>query len=231
VIDLLALAGFDFVIVDMEHGQISEQEARTVISACALAGLPCVIRLADAAPGVVNRLLEAGAVGIQMPKVRTAADAERLRAMMHFPPEGVRSIGIANRWAQYGRLPISQVVAEANSRSVAIGMFETREVEEPWDDVMAPLDVVFIGPGDLSIEYGLPIDHPELQAHIARVEETAQRTGTILGRHAAGAEQAAALAARGYRFIGVSADTTLLGDAARALVEGIQQAAANDKEG
>jgi 2-keto-3-deoxy-L-rhamnonate aldolase RhmA len=231
VVDMLALAGFDFVIVDMEHGQISEPEARTVISACELAGLPCVIRLADAAPGIVNRLLEAGAVGIQMPKVRTAADAVRLRSMMHFPPGGVRSIGLANRWAQYGRLPISQVVEEANRRSVAIGMFETREVEEPWDDVMAPLDVVFIGPGDLSIEYGLPIDHPDLQAHIARVEETARRTGTILGRHAAGAEQAAALAARGYRFIGVSADTTLLGDAARVLVEGIHGAAATDKEG
>jgi 4-hydroxy-2-oxoheptanedioate aldolase len=224
------LAGFDFVLVDMEHGQISEQEARTVIAECRLAGLPCVIRLADAAAGIVNRLLEAGAVGIQMPKVRTAADAVRLRAMMHFPPAGVRSIGIANRWAQYGRLPIAQVVEEANDRSVVIGMFETREVEEPWDDVMAPLDVVFIGPGDLSIEYGLPIDHPDLQAHIARVEETAKRTGTILGRHAAGAEQAAALAARGYRFIGVSADTTLLGDAARVLVEGIHAAAANDKD-
>lgn len=218
---MLALAGFDFVIVDMEHGQISEPEARTVIAECALAGLPAVIRLADAAPGIVNRLLEAGAVGIQQPKVRTAADAARLRAMLHFPPEGVRSIGIANRWAQYGRLPISQVVGEANSRSVAIGMFETREVEEPWDEVMAPLDVVFIGPGDLSIEYGLPIDHPDLQAHIARVEETAKRTGTILGRHAANAEAAAALAARGYRFIGVSADTTLLGDAAQSLVEAI----------
>jgi 2-keto-3-deoxy-L-rhamnonate aldolase RhmA len=224
VVDLLALAGFDFVIVDMEHGQISEPEARTVIAECALAGLPAVVRLADAAPGIVNRLLEAGAVGIQMPKVRTVAEAMGLRAMMQFPPAGIRSIGIANRWARYGRLPLGQVVDEANRRSVAIGMFETREVEQPWDDVLAPLDVVFIGPGDLSIEYGRPLDDPEVQAHIARAEDAARRTGTMLGRHAAGAEQAAALAARGYRFIGVSADTTLLGDAATALVEGIRAA-------
>jgi len=219
---MLALAGFDFVIIDMEHGQISEPEARTVIAECALAGLPAVVRLADAAPGIVNRLLEVGAVGIQMPKVRTVADAAGLRAMMHFPPAGIRSIGIANRWARYGVMPLRQVVEEANSRSVAIGMFETREVEEPWDDVLAPLDIVFIGPGDLSIEYGRPPDHSEVQAHIERVEEAARRTGTVLGRHAGGAEQAAALAARGYRFIGVSADTTLLGDAAAALVAGIR---------
>jgi 2-keto-3-deoxy-L-rhamnonate aldolase RhmA len=218
VVDLLAQAGYDFVIVDMEHGQISEIEARTVITACAAAGLPAVVRLPDASSGVVNRLLEAGAVGIQRPKVRTRADAEGLRAAMHFPPEGTRSIGIANQWARYGAVPTPQVVQEANARSVAVGMFETKEVERPMDGVLGQLDVVFIGPGDLSIEFGVPVDHADVQAHIAEIEAAAARTGTVLGYAAQTAEQAANLAAKGYRYIALSNDVALLGRAAKGLV-------------
>ncbi|MDR0360048.1 MAG: hypothetical protein LBJ87_11395 [bacterium] len=225
VVDLLAQAGYDFVIVDMEHGQISEVEARAVITACAAAGLPAVVRLPDASSGAVNRLLEAGAVGIQQPKVRTRADAESLRTIMHFPPEGTRSIGIANRWARYGAVPTPQVVREADARSVAIGMFETKDVERPMDGVLRPLDVVFIGPGDLSIEFGVPVDHPDVQAHIAEIEAAAARTGTVLGYAAQTAEQAARLAARGYRYIALSNDVALLGGAARNLVAAVRERA------
>ena len=88
VVDLLAIAGFDFVICDMEHAQISEAEARAVIIACAAAGLPVTVRLPEPVQGQVNRLLEAGAVGIQMPRLRTSAETRSLRSMMHFPPRG-----------------------------------------------------------------------------------------------------------------------------------------------
>lgn len=224
VVDLLKQAGFDFVIVDMEHGQISEIEARTVIQACAAAGLPAVVRLPDASSGVVNRLLEVGAVGIQMPKVRARTDAERLRAMMHFPPEGVRSIGIANQWAQYGAVPTPTVVEEANARSVAIGMFETKEFADPMEEILKPLDAVFIGPGDLSIEFGLPGDHPDVQAYIRKIEEAARNTNTILGFAASTPQQAAGLAARGYRYIALSNDISMLSGAANGLISGLKQA-------
>ncbi|MBO0685188.1 MAG: hypothetical protein J2P45_18705 [Candidatus Dormibacteraeota bacterium] len=230
VVDLLKQAGFDFVIVDMEHAQISEVEARSVIQACAAAGLPAVVRLPDASSGIVNRLLEVGAVGIQMPKVRARADAERLRAMMHFPPEGVRSIGIANRWAQYGAVPTSRVVSEANARSVAIGMFETREFADPMEEILKPLDAVFIGPGDLSIEFGLPGDHPDVKAHIRRIEEAARNTDTILGYAASTPQQAAALAARGYRYIALSNDVAMLSGAARGLLAALKEARATAVE-
>lgn len=224
VVDLLKLAGFDFVIVDMEHGQISEIEARTVILACAAAGLPAVIRLPDTASGIANRLLEAGAVGIQMPKVRTRADAARLRSMMHFPPEGVRSIGLANPWARYGSLPMPTIVEQANQRSVAIGMFETKEFLDPMDEILQPLDVVFVGPGDLSIEFGLPGDHPDVQAHIRSIEEAARRTNTTLGFAASNPRQAADLAARGYRYIALSNDVSMLGGAAHGLISALSEA-------
>lgn len=227
VVAVLSLAGFDFLIIDMEHGQISEPEARSAIQACVANDLAAVVRLPDAMAGVVNRLLEAGAVGIQMPKVRTRADAERLRVMMHFPPDGVRSIGIANAWAGYGSVPIPTVMSQADDRSVAIGMFETKEVEEPIDGVLRPLDVAFIGPSDLGIEFGLPIDHADVQSHIKKIEDGGRRTGTALGYSAKTPREALDLASRGYRYIALSNDMAMLGGAARQLVATLKAAAAS----
>lgn len=226
VVDLLALAGFDFVICDMEHAQISEMEARTVIKACAAAGLPVTVRLPEPTQGLVNRLLEAGAVGIQMPRLRTAADTRGLRTMMHFPPEGTRSVGVANAWAGYGTVPVSRYLSESNERALVIGQFETREIDEPVDKMMQGLDVAFIGPMDLSVDFGFPgkFDHPEVIGRIRRIEEAAARTATFMGAFVGSVEQTAKLVAAGYRYLAVSGDVTILGNGAKSLVTALHEA-------
>jgi 2-keto-3-deoxy-L-rhamnonate aldolase RhmA len=226
VVDLLAIAGFDFVICDMEHAQISEVEARAVIIACAAAGLPVTVRLPEPVQGQVNRLLEAGAVGIQMPRLRTSAETRSLRSMIHFPPAGTRSVGNANAWAGYGSVPIPRYLAESNARALTIGQFETREIEEPIDAVMEGLDVAFIGPMDLSVDFGAPgqFDHPEVTARIRQIEAAAARAGTHMGAFVGSVEEAARLAADGYRYLAVSGDITLLGNAAKTLVASLHEA-------
>jgi len=228
VVDLLALAGFDFVICDMEHAQISEEEARTVIKACVAAGLPVTVRLPEPTQGLVNRLLEAGAVGIQMPRLRTAADTRSLNAMMHFPPDGTRSFGNANAWAGYGNVPPPLYIEESNRRALVIGQFETREIEEPIDTMMQGLDVAFIGPMDLSVDFGAPgnFDHPEALARIREVEAAAARTSTYMGAFVGSVEQAVKLAGAGYRYLGVSGDIAMLGNAARNLIASLHKAMA-----
>jgi 2-keto-3-deoxy-L-rhamnonate aldolase RhmA len=226
VVDLLALAGFDFVICDMEHAQVSEMEARTVIKACAAVGLPVTVRLPEPAQGLVNRLLEAGAVGIQMPRLRSAADTKNLYTMMHFPPEGSRSVGVANAWAGYGTVPVSRYLSESNARALVIGQFETREIEEPIEKMMEGLDVAFIGPMDLSVDFGVPgqFDHPDVVKRVQQIEEAAARTGTYMGAFVGSVEQAAKYAATGYRYLAVSGDITLLSNSAKALVSSLHQA-------
>jgi len=225
VVDLLALAGFDFVICDMEHAQMSEAEARVVILECAAVGLPVVVRLPDPAQGQVNRFLEAGAVGIQVPRLQTRAQARALHAMLHFPPAGTRSVGNANRWAGYGAVPVQRYLEEGNARALAIGMFETREMEQPIDAMMGGLDVAFIGPMDLSVDYGVPgqFDHPDVVARIRAVEAAAARAQTVMGAFVGSAEQAAKLVAAGYRFLAVSGDIALLGGAAKALITTLRE--------
>ncbi|UCG06105.1 MAG: hypothetical protein JSV83_19665 [Desulfobacterales bacterium] len=226
VVDLLAIAGFDFVICDMEHAQISELEARTVIKACAAVGLPVTVRLPEPTQGLVNRLLEAGAVGIQMPRLRTSADTRGLHTMMHFPPDGTRSVGNANAWAGYGSIPVTQYLEESNARALVIGQFETREIEEPIDQMMQGLDVAFIGPMDLSVDFGVPgqFDHPDVAARIHQIEAAAARSGTFMGAFVGSVEQAGKLAAAGYRYLGVSGDIAMLGNAAKTLVTSLHRA-------
>ena len=226
VADVLALAGFDFVIVDMEHGQISEVEARTLILACMAADLPAVVRLPDATSGLVNRLLEMGAAGIQMPKLRTASEAKRLRDITRFPPEGTRSIGLVNRQAGYGTVPIQSHVTAANDRTITVGMFETKETDEALDDVLRQVDVAFIGPSDLSLDYGLAIEHPRVQAHIQRIEEASHRVGARLGYAAKSPAEARDLATRGYRYIAVGTDVSMLFDQAKDVIRGLEAATA-----
>ena len=146
--------------------------------------------------------------------------------MMHFPPEGTRSVGIANNWAGYGTVPTSRYLTESNARALVIGQFETREVDEPIDRMMEGLDVAFIGPMDLSVDFGVPgkFDHPDVAGRIRQVEEAAARTGTHMGAFVGSVEQTAKLAAKGYRYLAVSGDVTILGNGAKNLVTSLHQA-------
>lgn len=218
VIDLLALAGFDFVICDMEHAQITEAEARLVIRASAAAGLPCMVRLPDPTPGVVNRLLEAGAAGIQMPRLQTATETRRLRQMMRYPPEGRRSVGTANPLAGYGSLALPAYLAAADANALVVGQFETVRMDDPCDPMMDGLDVAFIGPVDLRVDYGLDADDAKVDKHVRTVEAAAARAGTFMGAFAGTVDAAERSLAAGYSYIAVAGDVTFLSGAAKSCV-------------
>lgn len=226
VADILALAGFDFVICDMEHAQMTEIEARDVIRACVASDLPVVVRLPEPVQGVVNRLVEAGAVGIQMPRLRRAAEVRALHAMLHFPPEGERSVGNANQLAGYGSMPVSTYLAESNRRMLVVGQFETRQIDEPCGAMFDLLDVAFIGPTDLAVDFGSPgrADHPLVAERIALVEKTAARTGRIMGIATKDMDSTRRYLSAGYRYLAVSGDVALLVGAAKELVARLHQA-------
>lgn len=227
VVDLLVLAGFDFVICDMEHAQITEEEARGVIRASVAADLPVVVRVPDPTQGLVNRLLEAGAAGIQLPRLRRAADTQRLHAMMHFPPVGSRSVGTANALAGYGTVSIDRYMRQADSSVLVVGQFETAQMEVPFEPMFEHLDVAFIGPTDLSVDLGAPgrTDDPAVLERIQLVEDVANQSTTFLGVFVGSVDQARRHVESGYRYIAVSGDVTMLGGAAKGLVLELHEAA------
>ena len=216
VLEVLALAGLDFVICDLEHSQMDEGEARELAWAGQAIGLPVVVRLAELERGLVNRLLEAGAAGLQMPRVRSREDVARLRDLALYPPQGSRSTSLSQTAARYGSVPIGEYLGAANEDVLLVGQFETRELQGPAAEVMRGLDVAFVGTTDLSVDFGTPGDlqGPPVRQRLLELAEGAQAAGAVLGLFAPSPEAAAKALAQGYRYVAVGTDISLLQSAA-----------------
>jgi 2-keto-3-deoxy-L-rhamnonate aldolase RhmA len=226
VVAILAAAGFDFVICDLEHAQIDDHECREVLLAARAEGLPVVVRVPGLDRGVINRVLEGGAAGIQLPRTRTRADSSALSDLMRYPPLGSRSVSQAQPAAGYGREPLVDYLGRSNATVLRIGQFETADITAPLDDAVADLDVAFIGSLDLSVDCGTPGDvgSPEVRRRIEVVEEAARRAGTALGMFAGTVTAAQDALDAGYRYVAVAADLTLLSRGATELVRSLRGA-------
>jgi 2-keto-3-deoxy-L-rhamnonate aldolase RhmA len=223
VVEVLALAGLDFVICDTEHGQISETDAHTVIQAGRAAGIAVTVRVPTLDRGQVNRLLEAGAAGIQLSGVTSRASAVELRELTSYPPAGSRSLSTAQPAARYGTVPLADYLDGSNAGTLRIGQLESASYADPLEDMVAALDVAFIGVLDLSVDLGRAGDTaaPEVRAVISRIEAAAGATGTRLGTFAATPQDAKAARDTGYSYIALSSDLAALTSAARQQFAGL----------
>jgi 2-keto-3-deoxy-L-rhamnonate aldolase RhmA len=221
VVEILARAGFDFAICDLEHSQITEEEASTVILAGAACGLPIVVRVATLNAGLINRLLEAGAAGIQLPQVKRRDDVAAFLSAVKYPPQGSRSISLAQPAAAYGSEPLSDYMRRSNDETLVVGQLESREVEEPVSKVVQGLDVLFVGILDMTVDMGLPgrFDDPVVVQRIREIESAASSTGVPMGIYADSPARALQAAAAGYRYIALSSDLGALSGSAKSWIK------------
>lgn len=212
IVDAAALAGFDFVVCDMEHGQVSEREACDVIVAGAASGLPVVVRVPGIEPGLINRLLEWGADGIQVPHIASVDAAAAARAATRYPPEGSRSASLAQPAARYGTVRASDYLRAANERVTFIGQLETMSYADDLHDIVAQVDVAFVGVFDLSIDAGHPgrSDQDQVAHTVRQIEAAASSIDKPLGTFASSAEACAAAIRAGYSYIACSSDLAML---------------------
>jgi|BEDMetMinimDraft_2_1075160.scaffolds.fasta_scaffold03709_2 4-hydroxy-2-oxoheptanedioate aldolase len=217
VVDVLARAGADFCICDMEHAQITEEAAYTVISAGRANDLPIVVRVDSLSRGLINRLLESGAAGIQVPRVRSHQDVAELISYARYRPDGTRSVSLSNYAANYGIMAPEEYFTKANTECILVGQIETYEHDRPLSAVLNGLDVAFIGTMDLSVEHGAPgnFSDPTLIDHIDEVREAALQSNIALGIYCPTLEAAESAINQGYRYIAVSGDISLLMQASR----------------
>lgn len=194
-VDLIARVGLDFCIVDAEHSQLTRGETSALVRHADSVGLPVLVRLPVFDAGEVNRILEAGAAGVQLSSLRTAAAARSLRSSMRYPPEGTRSASLAQPAAGYGaRSLVAYLEAVAADPPLVVGQIETATTDDPLHEVVAPLDVVFVGTTDLSVDLGVPGDlgHPTVTGRIA--ELATATSGRVLGAWVPTAREARNLA-------------------------------------
>ncbi|MCU0504823.1 MAG: aldolase/citrate lyase family protein [Chloroflexi bacterium] len=218
VAEVLAGAGLDFLAIDGEHGVVDAGSLGPILAAIRAHGLPTLFRVAENEQARIQHALDAGAGGVIVPRVRSAADAARAAAATRYPPEGTR--GIAPRRASgYGR--DAGYLARANGLVACVVQVETGEALEDLAAILATpgVDALLVGPNDLagSLGHTGDIDHPENLAAIERVRAAAVAAAMPVGIHVRTGAEARARLAEGFAFATVATDVGLLAAAADAL--------------
>ena len=181
VVDVVASSGFEFVVVDREHSQLSEADALRLVRHARAIGLPALVRLPELDRGQVNRVLEAGAAGVQLSTVRRAAQVAELRAATRYAPAGNRSISLAHAGADYGASPLADYIrATADGAPAVVAQIETATTDDPLEQILAARpDVAFVGVTDLTVDLGL--DAQRTRQRLDEIADAAEAADIALG--------------------------------------------------
>ena len=227
VADLLAGAGFDWLFVDAEHGALEPRDVLLILQTVA-GRTPCLVRVPALDEAWIKRALDAGAEGIIVPQVSSAAEAEQAVRFAHYPPRGTRGLGTA-RANRYG-LGLAGHLGRAAERVMVVVQAETAAAVANIEAItrVPDIDAVFVGPFDLSTSLGHPgeLEHPAVRDAIARVSKVCGEAGVRTGIFALGAAGLRARPAEGFTLLAAGVDTALLGSAAEALAAELKAAVA-----
>ena len=213
--EVLAMSGFDWLFVDLEHSPLDALSAQRIIQAASPLAY-CIVRCQANDEVWIKKSLDTGADGLIVPQVRSKSDAERVVRAAKYPPMGERSVGIA-RAQMYGR-GFTEYVESANDSIAVIIQVEHREAVENIDSILevSGIDCVFVGPYDLSGSRGKTgrVDDPEITAAVAAVGDACSRMSVPLGIFGATAAAVRAYIDQGFKLIAVGMDVTLAASAA-----------------
>lgn len=222
-VETVAGLGFDWVLIDMQHGCMGYEGALDMIRAADIAGVCPVVRVPWNEPGIIGRVLDAGALGVIVPMIETVEDAKRAVDACRYPPEGRRSFGPVRVGMRDGM----GYATSANERVAVIPMIETARALEAVEDIVAlpGVDAAFVGPFDLSLALGLPPGDndgkPAFDEAIIKVTSACKAHG----KAAAVLSNAAVAPLRvdqGFQMISVTTDTAALASASAASLSAVR---------
>jgi 4-hydroxy-2-oxoheptanedioate aldolase len=219
--ELVARAGFDWLIIDLEHGAGTEGELLANLHAMGSTSTAALVRPQSGERLRIGRALDLGAHGIMVPRVDTPEQAAEAISFMRYPPDGVRGLALSTRGAGLGELGHTDVQA-INRRILGIIQIESPSAVEYAAEIaeLDGVDVLFVGPTDLSHSLGIPgrFDDPVYLAALRRVVGAAEDAGKAAGillRDAAAMPRHREI---GFRFIGLGSDGAFIADGARSVL-------------
>lgn len=225
--EILCQAGFDWITIDMEHSAITLAEAASLIRVIDLAGAAPLVRVGSNEPTLIKRVLDAGAEGVIVPMVNTAAEAASAVAAACYPPKGQRGVGLARAQA-YGT-GFAEYSAWQSEYSVVIVQIEHIDAVSNLREILAVpgVDGFIIGPYDLSGSLGKPgrYDEPDVRLAIESIDNIAREMNALSGFHVVPVDFAgvAERVQRGDRFIAHSLDSLWLKESAKGSVQQLHQ--------
>lgn len=217
-IELVALAGFDFVVIDLEHSPMNLETAYRLIGTANHLGVAPIVRIPTLEAGIVQRILDSGAEGVMLPHVDSVEQAKAAVQAVRFPPLGARGVGATSRAGAWGAIPRAEYLRYGQEEVVLIAQIESAAAAAAAGAIAAVdgVDALLIGAADLSTSEGTTEDDPRIVELIASAVKACLAAGKPVG-NAGGATAAAVQAAvdAGYTFTVMSNDATLLGAALR----------------
>lgn len=217
--ELLARAGFDWTIVDLEHGMGSIADLHAQLLAIQGTATTAIVRVPSVERLRIDRALDLGADGVMLPQVRSAAEARDGVSWLRYPPDGVRGLALLTRGAGFGAHDHPDVAARVNPAILGVFQVESSEAVEAADELAAidGVDVLFVGPADLSHAMRMPgrFDDPRFVAALDHVIEACRRHGKAAGILLRDGASVAAARAQGFTFLGIGSDISFVQAAAR----------------
>jgi len=218
VAELLAHAGYDWLVLETEHSAVDIGQVEHMMMAMEGTRANPIVRVPTAEPIVIQRALDAGAMGILVPMVRTADEVQDIVSATRYPPVGKRGFGPlrASAYMQEGR----EYFSKANENILVALILETKEALDRLDEIMGVpgLDAIFVGPFDLCLSLGLdPFEQPHAQIEdaLVRLVELSRRHGIAVGVGCGSTEELRQRRDQGFTFLSHGTDYMILANAAR----------------
>jgi 4-hydroxy-2-oxoheptanedioate aldolase len=216
--EIVARAGYDWALVDLEHGMTTEADLLAQLMAIQATPTAAIVRVVSAERMRVGRVLDLGADGLMIPRLETVADMRETVSWMRYPPAGIRGVAAGTRGAGYSTLTHAQI-RTLNERVLGVFQVESRAAVAAAGELalIDGVDVLFVGPADLSHEMGIPGDftNPLFTDALDHVAAVARARGKAAGMLVRDASEVPAYLARGYRFLGIGSDSALVMSGAR----------------
>ncbi len=216
--EVCAAAGADWLVLDLEHGAGGEEQVRSLVPAAAAYGVPTVVRVESAARIRIGRVLDLGAAGVMLPRLDSADEVAAALRHLRYPPEGDRGVATYNRACRFGLDPAA--LTGASDEMLGVVQIESAAALGEVDKIAAlhGVDVLFVGPRDLSHDLGVPGDltAPVYLAALDAVRRAARDHGRACGLLVNDGTAAAARIAEGWSFVAIGSDSTLLAAAVTA---------------
>lgn len=222
VVEIAAECGFDWLLIDMEHGLGDEQATLQQIMMLNHASSAPIVRIPALNEATIKRILDFGASGIMAPMIETREEAERLVRAMRYPPEGIRGLSSGSRAADYG-FHFKEYFQRANRELLCIAQIESAAAVRNIDSIASVegIDVLFIGHSDLSLNLGCyrQFDSEPIRSAEKAVLEAARKHGKIAGMLCKPSMSATDCIERGFRFLAMGTDLNCMKSAFRKLLE------------
>ena len=225
---ILQAAGWDYILIDTEHASFGIETVANLLHVSSAIGLPALVRVPETQRSLLSRPLDAGAMGLMIPRVESRAQAEAIVRYTKFPPVGDRGVILGSAHNAYRPVDGRRFLRQANAELLLIMQIETQAGIEHLDEILSVpgLDVALIGPYDLSTALGIPgeVNHPRMQRAIEAFLKGCRRYGVVPGNFVTTVEDGRVWLQRGMRFLIYGVDFLLVMERSQQVLSELRQA-------